>query len=194
METMLSTVVRNLLEYDVTPPDDEYSPFTYGESVASHIRDADIDHFVKGIVSRLPSGLVASFLGGLCTARREVALESTLVASIPGAGEVTTAAVIVDILRDVCKYDDGQVFEELANLLKDHHNASSQDRICFAMWSLICGESYDIPSGEVRRYTGHNVASQIEGIMSRHGLDEYASGLLKQCLSVLSKGSTKKRG
>ncbi len=95
---------------------------------------------------------------------------------------MNSAAHVVAILRDCYEMAPKDLVAAMANLLTVNTAPDANDRICFGIWSVVCGETYDLESNSLKTSSEGIRSKDIQDLLSRSELTDYGRKLLDACL------------
>ena len=180
-------VVENLLAFDANPPDVNYSPFDYGESVATNVCEPEAKQIVEQCLRLLPGTLATSFLEGFLGRYLPDSIDLILMHTIPEVQDLGSAGSIVELLRQSCGMEDQEIADRILDSMKDLNAGAAQDRLSFALWSVICGETYDVQNAVTRCNGDILVKNKLSSILENLSLTDYSRSTLKECMTRISK-------
>ena len=185
-EITATNIVNKVLAYDIDPPNVDYNPYDHGVEVASQIPTNIGGDIVRKCFEELPGTTAVSFLEGFLAVANIQSLDVLLLDCLPNTRDVGAGSAIVTLLRDVCGLTPTEIGDQVMDRLTDTVCGGAQDRVCFALWALICGECYDVKSGEVRRnpitFSGSRISNLVESLVLTH----YAKTTLEECMKCLA--------
>lgn len=183
-----STVIESLSRCDEAPPNAEYSPILYGEEIANGVvSEQDAIGIINGVLRELPSSLAASFLDGFLTRWNTETVRRSLVGLIVFVRELTGAASIVELLATKFSMSQEQILSVLSSQFHLANDSPSQERICLAVWAIVCGETYDCQEGRIVDKSVSHALPHVTDMLRRPALNAYCVSVLNQCRDSLDR-------
>jgi hypothetical protein len=175
-------IVEQVLRNDLDPPDEDYSPYDFGASVASQVSDEVARELVRKAFELLPGTLAGSFLEGFLQNAAPDRLDLLLMEALAHAREVGAGSTVVELLQEFGGLSAEETARRLVAQLGDTRDVEQQNRLSYALWSLVRGETYDVERGELK--TPHRIplGDAIAHILATAPLTEYARTTLQECL------------
>lgn len=179
-------IVDEILSYDGEPPHADYSPYEFGVQVGSQVASDVASDVVRSCFESLPGTLAESFLDGFLETAAIDSLDDLLFDSIAKSREVGAGGAILRLLERFGGLADSQIAERIMDRVFDARQPSEQDRLCFALWALLCGETYNVGSGRVFRNRGVRTVGRIPEILKTQRLTDYSRSALMECMRAVA--------
>lgn len=180
-------VCEQLLQFDESPPSDDYTAQEFGRVIADSIAtEIEAIQIINTVLRKLPSGIAAGFLEGFMPDWLTEKTCTSLYDCLGVARELTSASTIVQLLDLTCKINRHLIYQEIHERLQHSVEPSAQEQCCFAIWVLICGERFDFETNDLYRSEAVAETMSINLLLSRDDLTPYCVTLLTQCREVLS--------
>lgn len=181
-------IVDQVLRNDMDPPSDEYSPYDFGAHIARHISEDVAKDVVRKSFEILPGTLAASFLEGFLQNVALHQLDTLLLEALLHSREIGAGGAIVEFLQNFCGLSADDIARRILVQLSATRDGNEQNRLSYALWCLICGETYEIASGNLRQAPDIRVDECINNVLTTMLLTDYAKTTLEECL-----GRTRKK-
>lgn len=175
--------VRNLLDWDAEPPDAHYSPTLYAASIGRQLAPSDVQRAAELAVRSLPASLASDVLDGLCDSCADAFTPSRAMEWLPYGQVVDSAAAVVRFMMERLSVVPDHALDLLLQRLESERDPQVQDRLAYACWWIVNGETLLVREDKVLGCLFTPVDRRLDQILASRPLSPYARETLMECKS-----------
>jgi hypothetical protein len=181
MRSMAVDIVDRITEYDISPPDSDYTPYRFGIEIAPQVDSGLVANVIRQCIEKLPGTLAESFLDGFLEMIDASNVDEILFDALRNSLEVGSGAAVVRLMRKFSSLTDEEIAVRIINQIASDNESAAQDRFAFALWSLICGEAYDVAAESTYSVPVRVGWREMTELLRKEGLSDYTRATLLEC-------------